>query len=164
MTENKKEQIVRQYHIGLTENNVLYGQCFCGCSQKTKISTLTSIRDRQIKGFPLKYIHGHNQKGDKHYAWRGGRSIVSTGENGRKEVFVLSHGHRSENSSGYVREHILVAEKALGKSLPPDAVIHHINGNSSDNRPQNLVICENNGYHRFLHGRLNAYRKGKLKV
>lgn len=38
----------------------------------------------------------------------------------------------------YVLDHILVAEKALGKPLPERAEVHHANG-SRDSGP--LVIC-----------------------
>lgn len=66
------------------------------------------------------------------------------------------------NSAGYVcvydegkykKMHRLVAEKALGKSLPKTAIIHHLNGNKADNRPCNLVVCPDEAYHNLLHMR-----------
>ena len=55
-------------------------------------------------------------------------------------------------------EHAIVAERVLGHPLPSHARIHHINEKPDDNTPSNLVICENNVYHLFLHVRLRAYR------
>jgi hypothetical protein len=53
-----------------------------------------------------------------------------------------------------VYEHVLIAEKALGKSLPKGAVVHHINGIPYDNRPENLVICPSKEYHALIHKRM----------
>ena len=63
---------------------------------------------------------------------------------------------------GYVRfkargirtlAHVLVAEKALGKKLPRGAIVHHVNGDPTDNRTDNLVVCPDAAYHRLLHVR-----------
>lgn len=57
---------------------------------------------------------------------------------------------------GYVYEHVVVAERALGRPLPAGAEVHHINENTADNRPANLVICPDHAYHALLHRRMRA--------
>lgn len=39
---------------------IAFGLCHCGCGKKTTIAKETSRRDRQYKGFPVKYIAGHS--------------------------------------------------------------------------------------------------------
>lgn len=52
--------------------------------------------------------------------------------------------------------HVMVAERALGKSLPEGAIVHHVNHIRSDNRNSNLVICPDSAYHHLLHSRERA--------
>ena len=54
------------------------------------------------------------------------------------------------------KEHVLLAEKALGRRLKNREQIHHINNDRLDNRPDNLVICGNDAYHKLLHQRQRA--------
>jgi uncharacterized protein (DUF1330 family) len=70
---------------------------------------------------------------------------------------VMSPLHPRANHSGYVKKHVLVAEKALGKYLAGSAEVHHINGNNGDNRNVNLIICEGRSYHMLLHHRRRAF-------
>ena len=55
-------------------------------------------------------------------------------------------------------EHVVLAERALGKFLPIGAEVHHVNGKRRDNSRGNLVICESVKYHRLLHRRTAALR------
>lgn len=75
-------------------------------------------------------------------------------EHGYVMVGTSDGNHR--NKRGSIKRSILVAEKALGKHLPIGAVIHHVNGIKNDDRPENLVICENQSYHHLLHERMKA--------
>lgn len=63
---------------------------------------------------------------------------------------------RREGKKRY--DHVLKVEQIIGRKLPSKAVIHHINGNPSDNSNSNLVICENQSYHMLLHHRETALR------
>lgn len=53
-------------------------------------------------------------------------------------------------------EHIHVAERALGRPLPPGAVVHHVDEDKANNAPTNLVICPDQAYHHLLHQRMRA--------
>lgn len=101
----------------------------------------------------MKFVHGHNSRGrfgSDNSGWKGGK-ILNNGY-----VTICKSEHPRADKHGYVLEHILVAEKALGKPLPNGVEIHHINENRADNRKENLVVCENNAYHKLLHQRMRA--------
>lgn len=78
--------------------------------------------------------------------WRGGR--IHNGQYPK----VRQPGHpRAVN--GYVFEHVLVAERAVGKPLPAGAQVHHV-GDRND--PRRIVVCQDQAYHALLHRRTRA--------
>ena len=58
------------------------------------------------------------------------------------------------------QQHVLIAERVLGRPLPPKAVVHHHDENKSNNANSNLVICDSQSYHRILHERMRLLQRG----
>jgi hypothetical protein len=49
--------------------------------------------------------------------------------------------------------------KELARKLKAEEVVHHINRNKRDNRPENLFVCRNQSHHDLIHLR-DAERYG----
>jgi hypothetical protein len=55
--------------------------------------------------------------------------------------------HPRSDRRGMVSQHRLVVERHLGRILPPENVVHHVNGVKSDNRIENLEVFESQSEH-----------------
>jgi hypothetical protein len=83
---------------------------------------------------------------EKHPMWKGGRRVSAHGY-----IEIHLPGHHRARKNGYVFEHILVAEKKIGRQLAPGEDVHHINKNKQDNSPGNLDVLSKSD-HSALHG------------
>lgn len=87
---------------------------------------------RKGKKFSTRDFHGANNP-----KWRGGKIKMSAG---RVAVYCPDHPDANLMGGTHILEYRLIAEKKIGRRLRKDEVVHHINGDATDNRPSNLEV------------------------
>lgn len=70
--------------------------------------------------------------------------------NGYRYIYKPSHP-RAKTHGGYVGEHVLVMEQALGRLLLDDELVHHKDENRLNNNPDNLEVTS-----RSRHAQIHA--------
>ena len=120
--------------------------------------SITAIRKKALKleMYVPKHIQFVNRSkaksGANSYAWKGGKKITPKGY-----VQVLRKGHPRADPNGYVFEHIVIWEQHTGIPVAPGFVVHHLDGNKTNNDISNLCLMTFGG-HSSYH---NRNRKGK---
>ena len=136
---------------------------FCSreCSSlgsRTRVECVCETCGKSHLVAPCKIAHGEgrfcsrscanrNRKGAAASNWRGGGGSLDY----HGYIRIFRDGHA-------LREHRRVMEEHLGRPLLRDEVVHHINGEKTDNRIENLVLMSRAEHSRF-HALLQAQRQ-----
>ena len=62
-------------------------------------------------------------------------------------IFIYAPERPNHDKRGYVQLHRLIMEDILGRYLEPQEVVHHIDGDRTNNFEENLELIENNIIH-----------------
>jgi Mesyanzhinovviridae DNA helicase len=139
--------------------NLSVGQCLMTTSGAKKLATSHIVKDLAC------YLCGskHNVASSVKSRFFGEcRSCImkrqyhnSDGRCLDKDGYVRINGfvgHPRASECGQIYEHLIVAERELGRALLPEEEVHHKNRIRRDNRPENLEVCatrlEHLGKHR----------------
>jgi len=127
-----------------TSRQQFVATCWCGCGQPTLLAITT--RRGVGRGEPHRFLPGHAPRGTDHHAWAGDTRPHMLGYIYRRVV-----GHPSADRFGWILEHRLVLEEKIGRPLTSEDICHHIDGNKTNNHPDNLTVLD-----RAQHARLHS--------
>lgn len=127
------EQVLRLYAEGFSALNVAKK---LGTSH-TPVRTI--LKANNISTAPKKHWKGNQKE----------RRI-----NGRGYAEIFKPEHPNANEAGYVKEHVWLITKQIGRGLTRVEVVHHKNSNKLDNRLLNLQLMTRSE-HTKLHWKMS---------
>lgn len=139
--------------------------CECGCGGVTSIATQNDPKNGIRKGEYRRYLRAHHFRGvprtddakrriseanrgrntgADHPRWRGGIQM----RRGRS-LRLVGKDHPMADAAGYVLEYRLVMAEKIGRYLTTDEHVHHIDGDVTNNHPDNLMLVSRSQHTRL---------------
>lgn len=140
VSEQGPERAICEMH---TERLLKMNQENCTLSEMAKaigVQRWTVSDFLRARGETREFPRGAS--GEYNPRWAGGRMVSDRGY-----IRVLARGHPNQMARGHMLEHRLVMEAHLGRFLEKDEVIHHLDGNPSNNTLENLQLFPNHSEH-----------------
>lgn len=117
------------------------GETYCQPCAARRIGKATAGKPNPIVG-----QKNRDRRGKDHPSWTGGRYVDHHG-------YVMVSTRSGRIGSGwenYRKEHVVVMEQHLGRKLTRGEVVHHIDGDKTNNKMDNLWLTTQGG-HRTAH-------------
>lgn len=138
-----------------------------------KIKKIKEIKIKKIRIYPDRFctenecILKHYAKSLCKYHYDSSKDILRREFIEKRKPFILKKGykrvrrpaHPRSDKKGYIREHIIVMEKTIGRYLLPGEVVHHVDGNKENNNPENLMLFSSHTEHMKIHNEINKLKK-----
>lgn len=103
-------------------------------------------RGQNPRRFCSKTCQHESYRGAGNPKWRGGLVDQVSGY-----VYQYAPNHPHATQAGYVMQHRLIMEAAIGRYLRPEEEVHHRNHVRNDNRIENLELMADAQTHRAHH-------------
>lgn len=94
-------------------------------SEETRLKMVSACKKRR------------SYTGENNPNWRGGKTIM---KDGRTLLYAPDHPDANAIGGLYILEYRLVAEKKTGRRLLKNEIVHHVNGDATDNHASNLEV------------------------
>ena len=108
----------------------IWGKCWCGCG--------IDLPDVRYKWYLRRYIVNHKNRG-KFGKDSAGYKTGITEDKSRGYATIIRRHHKYADKRGRVYLHRYLKELDLGRYITPEYDIHHIDGNTRNNAPENLM-------------------------
>lgn len=121
----------------------------------------------------MKKFIPYDRTGSKNPRWRGGR-IKTSG--GRTLIYMPTHPNANCCGGTHILEYRLIAEQITGRPLLDNEIVHHKNGDATDNRLENLEVLTQSDHvkkhfsgelspnHKLTEGRVRFIRESDLST
>lgn len=154
---NDKDWLRKAYledNLSTREIGKLVGGAAGGVIYSALVANNIPLRT-DAQGLAIRYPSGRN--GSLAANWRGGRRQIKSGY-----VYIYQPDHPRSTNNGAVFEHILIAEKKIGRYLAKGEIVHHIDGDKTNNSPDNLLVCTRSEHVKIhMSAVTEVFRQGK---